>query len=440
MASYKIAQGDTLSAIAAKNKTDVATLQKLNPTIKDPNVIYAGSSLNLPESAVAVAPIPPIAPGIGIGTGSPTPAVSSSDAIRAAEDKSKIDQAKADADAKAEVDRLRTQKEIADLRGSILPNGTPTAPTSNLQGDYRTLLGEKDTLGNSLEDYQGKILENRKQRDEITNSLNEFKRTSAQGQSESAFLSQMSEKERLANESIDRLDREATTINQQITNRSNTINTLMALKKEDYATTKEAYDTAFSQNLSLMNALNVKKNQQATLDEKAADNARANLQIIQNEIQKGTLKYGSLDPETKATIDALEVQAGVPKGFTSFITSNVKGDIVSTNSRTDSAGNTYFDVLTKNPDGSLKVSTVYAGKSKTTGTDSGSILSKDDVKKLSAIGVSEALGTKIATALLGGASADDVRAALKKDGVDPRVVDRFDNVVGISSFVKGGTY
>ena len=44
-ASYAIKSGDTLSGIAAANKTDIATLMKLNPTITNPNLIYAGKSL-----------------------------------------------------------------------------------------------------------------------------------------------------------------------------------------------------------------------------------------------------------------------------------------------------------------------------------------------------------------------------------------------------------
>ena len=47
--SYKIKSGDTLSAIAKKRGTTVATLKKLN-SIKDVNKIFAGRSLKLPGS------------------------------------------------------------------------------------------------------------------------------------------------------------------------------------------------------------------------------------------------------------------------------------------------------------------------------------------------------------------------------------------------------
>lgn len=53
--TYTIQRGDTLSAIAKRNGTDVATLMKLNPNIKNANLIQAGASLNLPGKSQAPA-------------------------------------------------------------------------------------------------------------------------------------------------------------------------------------------------------------------------------------------------------------------------------------------------------------------------------------------------------------------------------------------------
>jgi uncharacterized coiled-coil protein SlyX len=53
MATYKIATGDTLSKLASKNKTTIPELLRLNPTIKNPNLIYAGQNLNLPDATPA---------------------------------------------------------------------------------------------------------------------------------------------------------------------------------------------------------------------------------------------------------------------------------------------------------------------------------------------------------------------------------------------------
>jgi hypothetical protein len=46
--TIKIVHGDTLSALAKKYHTTVANLMKLNPSIKNPNLIYAGNNLKVP--------------------------------------------------------------------------------------------------------------------------------------------------------------------------------------------------------------------------------------------------------------------------------------------------------------------------------------------------------------------------------------------------------
>lgn len=67
MATITIQKGQTLSGIAKQQGTTVDALLKANPSIKNPNMIYAGSALSLPE-----APKPtPVAPG---ASGSPQPA------------------------------------------------------------------------------------------------------------------------------------------------------------------------------------------------------------------------------------------------------------------------------------------------------------------------------------------------------------------------------
>jgi phage protein D len=46
---YKIKYGDTLSQIAVDNDTTVNEILKLNPSIKDPNIIFAGKTIKLPD-------------------------------------------------------------------------------------------------------------------------------------------------------------------------------------------------------------------------------------------------------------------------------------------------------------------------------------------------------------------------------------------------------
>ncbi|MBX9655677.1 LysM domain-containing protein [bacterium] len=58
MASYTIKYGDTLSTIASQTGKSMQELLSLNPSITDPNKIYAGRTLNLGADAPAPAPDP----------------------------------------------------------------------------------------------------------------------------------------------------------------------------------------------------------------------------------------------------------------------------------------------------------------------------------------------------------------------------------------------
>jgi LysM repeat protein len=72
--SYVIEQGDALDRIAAENNTTRQQLLELNRDITDPNKIYAGRTLNLPDAAPMVPATPVVAPGTGMGTDASKPA------------------------------------------------------------------------------------------------------------------------------------------------------------------------------------------------------------------------------------------------------------------------------------------------------------------------------------------------------------------------------
>lgn len=63
-ATYTIKYGDTLSSIARNAGVSVQELQALNPTITDPNKIYAGRSITTKSGAPAPAPAPVVAPTV----------------------------------------------------------------------------------------------------------------------------------------------------------------------------------------------------------------------------------------------------------------------------------------------------------------------------------------------------------------------------------------
>lgn len=52
MAQYTVQKGDTLWDIAKKNNTTVDAITSANPNIKNPNLIYSGNVINLPDAQV----------------------------------------------------------------------------------------------------------------------------------------------------------------------------------------------------------------------------------------------------------------------------------------------------------------------------------------------------------------------------------------------------
>ena len=77
MATITIQKGQTLSGIAKQQGTTLDSLLKANPSIKNPNLIYAGSALSLPEApkptpvapgASGSAPVAPVTPSIPVTT------------------------------------------------------------------------------------------------------------------------------------------------------------------------------------------------------------------------------------------------------------------------------------------------------------------------------------------------------------------------------------
>ena len=295
------------------------------------------------------------------GLGGGNDAVSTSDGLDAAASKELEDRAKKEADDAAALRSLNIQKQIQDLRTSLTPaGGAPAAP--NFKEQYKSLIEEKDTSGLSFTDIQNRLVELNTMQEEAYARLRGAAEKQPKAAPEDYGQRVVSNEEKKIRDEIDFYSRQINTFNLQLQNRNSVISTMLGLGEKDYGIAADRYDKEFSNNLQLYNSV-------LSSGDKIADNAKASLQVIQNELAKGSLNYSTLPQETKNTIDALEQQAGLPKGITSFITGTTKGSIVAQGTRTDKEGNTYFDILTKQEDGSMKVTTVYRGKSEVTSDD-----------------------------------------------------------------------
>lgn len=169
----------------------------------------------------------------------------------------------------------------------------------------------------------------------------------------------ISEEEAAANERLTLVNNQLKTVSDQLTTKYNLINSLMGFSKDTYTVAKDKYDSEFTQNLNMINTVKGLADTAQTNVEQAADDARANLQLIYNNITSGAIT--NVDPGMQATITKLEVQAGLPSGFYQDLQSkNPKSDIISTTTRTDGTQK-YADVLLRNDDGSITTKSIYLG-------------------------------------------------------------------------------
>lgn len=175
--------------------------------------------------------------------------------------------------------------------------------------------------------------------------------------------------ERAANERLDAVNRSINTITNQLNTAYNVVNTIMNYKAMDYDAAVTQYNTQFSQYMQTFNLVQGIDEQLKTEAQRAQDNARANLQIMYNNIAENSQGIGSLSKDQRSQISKLEAQAGLPTGTYKTIESkNPGGKIVSTTTRTDANGNKVADMIVIDPKtGQPKTITSYIGKDYSSG-------------------------------------------------------------------------
>lgn len=171
----------------------------------------------------------------------------------------------------------------------------------------------------------------------------------------------VSEQERASNERLDTVLRQKDYLTNQLKTKYDVVNNIMTLKKLDYQTASDEYNTKFSQNLQLFNTVKGIADSQKSDAEREQDNARANAQIIYNSIKDGGLNLAEIGDDQKLSITKMEMEAGLPVGFYQNLQAkNPKADIVTSTSR-ESGGSKYVDVIMRNSDGSLTTQSMRVG-------------------------------------------------------------------------------
>ena len=175
----------------------------------------------------------------------------------------------------------------------------------------------------------------------------------------------VSQHERAANERLDAINRQQNTITNQLNTAYKVIDTVMKYKGMDYDAAVKSYDTQFSNYMSTFNLVKGIDDSIKTEQRHNEDVARANLQIMYNNIAANSEGWKSLDKKQQTQISKLEAQSGLPQGFYKTIEAkNPGGEIITTKSWQDGGGKEYVSVVTRQKDGSLKTNNMYVGQGK----------------------------------------------------------------------------
>lgn len=372
--NYTIKSGDTLSALAKNNKTTVAELLRLNPSIQNPNLIYAGKSLVLPGAQSSL-PVPQAKTMPDYSQVSDIPQATAIINQNQQQDA----QTATPSDTPPE---KKSYTELNSLLNEIV--GTTTqkpATTSNLETISQAIepKTEKPKTVNLEESYQTfrtqygvSDLEN--QSNTLQTQLNEItaaKQTRINAErgktvATNVIAGRVSEVERQENERITAIQNQITSVNNQLTTKYNVINNLMKLRSQDYENAVSSYDKELAKNVSMFNVLRGLDEEVKSENERQTDNARASLQILYNSITSGGANLADMPVETKTLVTKLETQAGLPPGFYETLkVKNPKAEIVSTYNWTSSSGQEMASVLTKDPStGEIKTNNIVLGTAK----------------------------------------------------------------------------
>lgn len=247
-----------------------------------------------------------------------------------------------------------------DLFDSITKSLTPTTAKPDVPKLADTYSALRTQYG--VTDLESQLTDLQKQARDIQ-SLNQVQVNAETGKpvALNVIEGRVSEEAKQNNERLAAVNNSISTITSQLNTKYNVIDSVMKFTGQDYANAADAYDKEFAQNISAMNLVNDTIQSEKTDTEHTQDDARANLQIIYNNLNSGAADASSLTDAEKANITKLELTAGLPSGFYSSIQSkNPKSDILSTTTR-EVNGKKYADVILRNADGSLTTKTTYLG-------------------------------------------------------------------------------
>jgi ethanolamine utilization protein EutP (predicted NTPase) len=167
----------------------------------------------------------------------------------------------------------------------------------------------------------------------------------------------ISEVERQQGERIDLVRRLKATAIDQLNVAYNVISTYINYMGLDYQDAVDSYNSEFQRNLSIYGAITTARGQELDvakfgyqIEQDQRNLAAANLQTMVNAITAGNISYNDLPADQQSLIRKLELQAGLPVGFTSNLKMSKEDSMLFS---TSVSGITQVGYL--QPDGSVKV-------------------------------------------------------------------------------------
>lgn len=326
MATYTVKPGDTLSAIGKQYGVDYNKITGYKSG--NPNLIRPGEVLTIPDAGNAIAP----------------PAQFS--------DKGQVQSYTNAAQntfvqgyQPTDIPKVSSASDIAkEVRGLLPTSPAPTAPNlTEMYAKYRQ--------DNNLDSLEAEIRDLTAEEDSIIAARRQ--RTSMERDKPVAtnvMAGRVGEVERQENERLDAVSRFKARKVEELTSRQQTVQIMMNLTQQDYQNAKADYDTKFTQAMNVIELVRGIRKDQLDEQQKATDNARANLTVYANALKDGSVDLNSMSSDQRAQLNKLEMQSGFPIGFLSSIKKDPKADIISTTSN-----NGQIQVLLRNPDGSMSV-------------------------------------------------------------------------------------
>jgi LysM repeat protein len=294
--TYVIKAGDNLANIAKSKGTTVAELMKLNPTITNPNLIYAGKSLNLP----------------GGNTGSQVADYSSVASMADANNVINETQTE-DANTLAGGNEVPTRKTVdeimADLTTKVTPKTTkPEADFTDLITNYRSEYG--------VTALETQLDELRAQEQDLM-AQKQARVTAERGKSVAMNVieGRIGQVEQQENERIGLVQRSIANATNQLNTKYNIINTLMKAEESDYNNAVDKYDKEMANNISIFNAARGIDEANKSEIERQQDNARSNAQIALNAYSEAGTTYDSLSANEQTNLTKMGVQSGLGADF-----------------------------------------------------------------------------------------------------------------------------